>query len=121
MSTQGAATAHEVLGQDGPALNARCAELVMGCDSRDPAHACFRPAEDLGQAWLLVRRLAGADFVLHRYAGDDQTGAFWLAWFGDGAQATAPTAALAVSRAALLYVLEKGRPPGAGAAAPALR
>jgi hypothetical protein len=94
---------------------------MMGWDRRDPAHARFRPAENLGQAWLLVRRLAGANFVLHRFAGDGQTGAFWMAWFGDGAQATAESAALAVSRAALLYVLDKGRPPGAGAAAPALR
>jgi hypothetical protein len=117
----GGMTPHELQTLEGQALNACCAELVMGWDGRDPAHAAFRPAEDLGQALQMVGRLAAADLVLHRYAGDGQAGAFWMAWFGDGAQATAPTAALAVSRAALLYVLDKGRPRAAGAAAPPVR
>jgi hypothetical protein len=121
MSSKVGLTAHEVLALGGPALSRRCAELVMGWDVHDPGHAAFRPGEDLGQALQLVGRLAGVDFVLHRFAGDGQAGAFWLAWFGDGAQATAPTAALAVSRAALLYVLARGRPGASGSAAPPIR
>jgi hypothetical protein len=121
MSTHAGMTAHEVLALDGPAINAPCAELVMGWDVHDPAHAAFRPGEDLGQALLLVARLAGADFVLHRCAGDGHSAAFWLAWFGDGGQATAEPAARAVSRAVLLYVLQRGRPRAAAAAAPPVR
>jgi hypothetical protein len=89
-------------------LGRRCAEMVMGWDERDPARQAFRPCVHTAHALRLVERLGAVDFVLNRCAGIDGGPGFWMAWFGDASQATADTPALAISRAALLHVLEKG-------------
>jgi hypothetical protein len=82
----------------------------MGWGRHDPACYAFRPCLLTGHALLLVERLSAVDFVLNRCPGIGATGPFWMAWFGDATQATADTAAVAICRAALLYVLEKGAP-----------
>jgi hypothetical protein len=89
-------------------LGRRCAELVMGWGEREPARHAFRPCVNSTHALQLVERLSAVDFVLNRCAAIDGGPGFWMAWFGDASQATADTPALAISRAALLYVLEKG-------------
>ena len=100
--------AREVEALPGPELAMRCAERILGWTVGEAAAIRFRPHEDIGDAMLLVERLAGADFVLHRFASGDP--GFWMAWFGDTAQATAPTAPLATCRAALLYALGRRAP-----------
>jgi hypothetical protein len=102
--------AEQVQALPGPELGRCCARRVLGWDAAEPALAGFDPAGNLAQAMVLVEAMTGVDFVLHRYAGCAATPPFWMAWFGNGSQATAETAAAAVCRAALLYVLEKGRP-----------
>jgi hypothetical protein len=102
----------------GPEVGRRCAEAILGGDGGDPARDRFAPSEDRADALRLVERLAGVDFVRHRRAGPEGGPALWLAWFGDAAQATAGTAALATCRAALLYALGRGgarRADGPGA------
>jgi hypothetical protein len=103
-------TVHDIALLADPELSLWCARLVMGWDQHDPACCAFRPCVSSGHALLLVERLGAADFVLKRCPEIGSTGPFWMAWFGDATQATADTSALAISRAALRYVLEKGPP-----------
>ena len=102
-------TPEDIRALPGPELGARCARHVLGRAGPGPG-APFQPWEDMAAALLLVKRLAGVDFVLHRCAGGGGEPAFWMAWFGDCAGATAETAPLATCRAALLYALGKRRP-----------
>jgi hypothetical protein len=85
----------------------------MGWAETDPACARFDPSGDVGHALRLAERLAGVDLVLHHYAARDGAGPFWMAWFGQGQHAVAATPALAVTQAALLYVLSNGAPGSA--------
>jgi hypothetical protein len=70
-----------------------------------PAALPFNPFRESADALKLVERLPEVDFVLHRVAGSDTTAPCWMAWFGTGRAATAPTPALAISRAAVLHAL----------------
>jgi hypothetical protein len=72
---------------------------------RGLATLAFNPFRESADALKLVERLPGVDFVLHRVAGSDTTAPCWMAWFGTGRAATAPTPALAISRAAVLHAL----------------
>jgi hypothetical protein len=92
-------------------LAAHCTQTVLGWGPGHPGRERFNPSE-LADALLLAERLGEADLVLHRFAGDRQASSFWLAWFGDGPHAAGPTAALALCRAALLYVLHRRQPAG---------
>jgi hypothetical protein len=73
---------------------------------RGPATLDFNPFTESADALALVGRLPGVDFVLHRFAGSDTPGPYWMAWFGNASAATAATPALAISRSAVLHALE---------------
>jgi hypothetical protein len=97
----------EVVALTAAELGRRCAKLVMRWGENDQERQTFRPCVNSTHALQLVERLGAVDFVLNRCAAIDGGPGFWMAWFGDASQATADTPALAISRAALLYVLEK--------------
>jgi hypothetical protein len=88
-------------------LTRRCARQVLGWADDDLARQPFRPGVHTSHALRLVERL-GVDFTLAMSTEPDH--AVWMAWFEDAPAGTADTPGLAICRAALRYVVEKGFP-----------